>query len=85
MMKAVMFVAIATLAAAAAGVQTEPKYKADVPPSISTPSTVQTRIGTLKFTDGLPDEDTVKKVYDNLILLEVWPWAQHEAGHAACL
>ena len=27
---------------------------------------MQTRIGTLKFLDGLPDEETVKKVYDNL-------------------
>ena len=42
------------------------KYAADVPASIITPDTVQTRIGTLKFHDGLPDDDTVKKVYDNL-------------------
>ena len=34
--------------------------------SIATPDTVQTRIGTLKFFDGLPDEETVQKVYDNL-------------------
>ena len=43
-----------------------PKYAAKVPASITTPDTVQTRIGTLKFSDGLPDADTVKKVYDNL-------------------
>jgi hypothetical protein len=43
-----------------------PKYSAKVPPSIQTPDTVQTRIGTLKFFDGLPDEETVQKVYDNL-------------------
>ena len=42
------------------------KYKANVPTSITTPDTVQTRIGTLKFFDGLPDAETVKKVYDNL-------------------
>ena len=41
-------------------------YSAKVPPSILTPDTVQTRIGTLKFYDGLPDEETVQKVYDNL-------------------
>ncbi|PAP97066.1 hypothetical protein CIT31_02640 [Mesorhizobium wenxiniae] len=46
--------------------QPAPKYSAKVPPSILTPDTVQTRIGTLKFFDGLPDEETVKKVYDNL-------------------
>ena len=43
-----------------------PKYAAKVPPSITTPDTVQTRIGTLKFHDGLPDPETVSKVYDNL-------------------
>ncbi|KQY03695.1 hypothetical protein ASE23_12915 [Rhizobium sp. Root73] len=43
-----------------------PKFKADVPQSIQTPDTVETRIGTLKFTDGLPDADTVQKVYDNI-------------------
>ena len=43
-----------------------PKYAAKVPPSIQTPDTVQTRIGTLRIFDGLPDEDTVQMVYDNL-------------------
>jgi hypothetical protein len=42
------------------------KYKADVPDSITTPDSVETRIGTLKFHDGLPDAETAKKVYDNL-------------------
>src|SRR5688572_18625413 len=44
----------------------KPKYAAIVPASVTTPDIVQTRIGTLKFSDGLPDADTVKKVYDNL-------------------
>jgi hypothetical protein len=43
-----------------------PKYSAKVPPEIHTPDTVQTRIGTLKFFDGAPDEKTVKLVYDQL-------------------
>jgi hypothetical protein len=46
--------------------QPAPKYSAKIPPSIETPDTVQTRIGTLKFFDGLPDPETVNKVYDNL-------------------
>jgi hypothetical protein len=33
---------------------------------ISTPDRVETRLGTLKFFDGLPDKATVEKVYDNL-------------------
>ena len=43
-----------------------PKYSAEVPASIMTPDNVQTRIGTLKFADGLPDAETVQKVYDQL-------------------
>src|ERR1700690_3416108 len=46
--------------------QPPPKYSAKVPSYITTPDTVQTRIGTLKFFDGLPDPETVQKVYDNL-------------------
>jgi hypothetical protein len=46
--------------------QTAPTYSANVPSNITTPDTVQTRIGTLKSFDGLPDPETVRKVYDNL-------------------
>jgi hypothetical protein len=66
-MKRVMVVAFASLLAASAWAQSQsPKYSAKVPPSIQTPDSVNTRIGTLKFFDGLPDADTVQKVYDNL-------------------
>lgn len=44
----------------------EPKYSAKVPPYITTPDSVETRIGTLKFFDGQPDPETVRKAYDNL-------------------
>ena len=54
------------IATSPAFAQSPPKYSAKVPPSIQTPDTVQTRIGTLKFSDGLPDADTVTKVYDQL-------------------
>jgi hypothetical protein len=37
-----------------------------IPPEITTPDTVQTSIGTLRFIDGLPDKATVAKLYDNL-------------------
>lgn len=43
-----------------------PGYNQAIPPEIRTPETVETRIGTLNFFDGLPDEATVKAVYDNL-------------------
>ena len=37
-----------------------------IPAEITTPDTVETRIGTLKFNDGFPTDETVQKVYDNL-------------------
>jgi len=42
------------------------KMATEIPPSLVTPDKVETRIGTLKFTDGFPDDVTVAKVYDNL-------------------
>src|SRR5580704_4139919 len=37
-----------------------------IPAQITTPDSVETRLGTLKFFDGFPDEPTVEKVMDNL-------------------
>src|SRR5882724_2341764 len=37
-----------------------------IPPAITTPDKVETRIGTLDFKDGMPNRETVAKVYDNL-------------------
>jgi hypothetical protein len=44
----------------------EPQYATKIPKSITTPDTVETRLGTLQFFDGMPDEKTVQLVYDNL-------------------
>lgn len=46
----------------------KPKYNrtTDIPASITTPDRVETRIGTLEFTDGMPSQHTLDKVYDNL-------------------
>jgi hypothetical protein len=38
-----------------------------IPPSVSTPDKVETRIGTLNFKDGAPDAATSAKVYDHLV------------------
>jgi hypothetical protein len=57
------------LCAVAAHAQTAPKkmkMTTPIPPSITTPDSMNTRIGTLKFRDGFPDDATVKKVHDNL-------------------
>lgn len=37
-----------------------------VPPSITTPDKVTTRIGTLGFRDGMPSRDTATRVYDHI-------------------
>jgi hypothetical protein len=39
-----------------------------IPPSISTPDKVETRIGTLDFKDGVPSKDSAAKIFDNLDL-----------------
>ena len=54
--------------AGAAYGQTSPKMKmtTPIPDSIVTPESVDTRLGTLKFFDGFPDDATAEKVYDNL-------------------
>src|SRR5512144_740493 len=43
-----------------------PKYAPDVPAKITTPDTVETRIGTLRFKDGAPDPATVQLAYDQI-------------------
>src|SRR5580693_8530310 len=65
-MTALIAFSVAATMSAWAQEKPAPKYSAKVPSYITTPDTVQTRIGTLKFFDGLPDPETVQKVYDNL-------------------
>jgi len=45
------------------------KMTTEIPAAITTPDSVETSLGTLKFFDGLPDKETVTKVYDNLDLM----------------
>src|SRR5262245_49657181 len=42
------------------------KYTTSIPPAITSPPSIATRLGTLTFSDGVPDEATAQKVYDNL-------------------
>jgi hypothetical protein len=48
--------------------QTEraPAYATEIPAGITTPDVVETRLGTLRFFDGMPDEETARLAYDNL-------------------
>ncbi len=65
----------ATMAPAPVGAQTpgglpaaSSKFAPNIPAKITTPDTVETRIGTLRFTDGAPDAATVQLAYDQLDL-----------------
>jgi hypothetical protein len=55
------FAAMTAMALPAAGQVSKEELQ-----SISTPDKVETSIGELKFFDGVPTDDTVQKVYDNL-------------------
>ena len=46
-----------------------PNFNTPIPESILTPDKVETRIGTLEFSDGLPSPETTQLVYDNLDFL----------------
>jgi hypothetical protein len=52
--------------AGAAPATAAPTYMPDIPAKITTPETVETRIGTLHFPNGVPDAETAEKVYDQL-------------------
>ena len=56
------------LAACAAPAPIPPKMKmtTDIPAGVAIPDTVETRLGTLRFSDGFPDDATVERLYDNL-------------------
>ena len=62
------------------------KMKTEIPASITTPDSVETRLGTLRFVDGFPDDATTQKVYDNIdfqrgvdAFLDAMPGASVEA------
>ncbi len=57
------------VAASACGSPPTPGYNQRIPAEVLTPETVDTRIGTLRFFDGLPDDATVETIYDNLDFL----------------
>ncbi len=44
-------------------------YNTPVPSTIMTPDRVETRIGTLEFTDGFPSDETAARVFDHLDFL----------------
>ena len=68
-MKKIMTVVMVALMTASVGWAEEPpkmEMTTEIPPGIVTPDVLETRFGTLNFFDGVPDKQTVQKVYDNL-------------------
>lgn len=61
--------AIATLAISRSDADTTPGYNTPIPPSIMTPDTVETRLGTLEFVDGFPTQATADACWENLDFL----------------
>jgi len=59
---ATLLAAMATVAVAAPPY----KYTTPVPSGIAAPKEMPTRFGTLKFFDGVPDQASTQKIYDNL-------------------
>jgi hypothetical protein len=51
------------------GARAAPGYNTPIPSKIITPDKIETRIGTLKFFDGIPTQETAALVYDNLDFL----------------
>ncbi len=42
------------------------KYSTQIPPGVASPDKVETRLGTLNFFDGVPDQASTEQIYDNL-------------------
>ena len=57
--------ALAAVCASAADAS-KMKMTTDIPEAVTTPDSVETRLGTLSYFDGFPDDATTQKVYDNL-------------------
>jgi hypothetical protein len=79
---------LVTLQVAAAEKPT-PGFNTKIPESVLTPNTVETRIGTLKFFDGIPSKKTAAALFFNLDLnrglqaiLSGMPASNFEAGRA---
>lgn len=47
----------------------KPEFSAEVPSSIIVPDEIETRLGKLKFFDGLPSQETVELAYDTMDLV----------------
>jgi len=63
---AILVVAMVINVAVGVGAPAKMKMTTKIPEGITTLDEMETRLGTLKFFDGVPDKETRKKVYDHL-------------------
>ena len=61
---ALMILIIGSIALPARAEPPKMKMTTAIPPGIASPDKVETRLGTLNFFDGFPDNATVEKLYD---------------------
>ena len=83
---------ILALLAGVSWAQPTPGFNNKIPESILTPDTVETKLGTLKFFDGIPDEKAAAALFANLdlnrglqALLNGMPASNFEAGRLVTL
>jgi hypothetical protein len=55
----------------------------DMPPAIRTPDRVETRLGTLNFKDGVPDEATAQKLFDEIDYVHAFEAVMAARGRAS--
>jgi hypothetical protein len=63
---AVMVTLLMTASVAWAAEPPKMKMTTEIPEGITTSDKIETRLGTLNFFDGVPDEETTQKVYNYL-------------------
>jgi len=62
----ILIIGLLSLAPTVQAEKPTPGFNNKIPEGIMTPDTVETRIGTLKFFDGIPTKETAALVYDHL-------------------
>jgi hypothetical protein len=85
----IISIAIVPVVSKAGSGKATPGYNTKIPESIMTPDKVKTRIGTLEFFDGIPNEKAAAALFANLdlnrglqALLNGMPASNFEAGRA---
>ena len=61
-----MLSAAALLVATVSAEQPTPGYNTKIPESIMTPNDLETRVGTFKYFDGIPTQETADAIYNHL-------------------